>query len=231
MVKYYLLYSKYKILLLNKFKNHLEMKLLEILNWRYAVKKFNTEKVTDEHVQKITEAINLAATSTGMQPFRIVVLKDKELQKKLGEDSFNVQIAEASHLIVFAAFDNITQERIDSYIQNVASVREVPEESLAEFKNMLSYYLLNRSEEENFNWAAKQAYIGLGTALIAAAELGVDTTPMEGFDAAKFNTLLNLKDKGLKSVVVLALGFRDTENDVYSKLKKVRLPITEFIVS
>ena len=117
------------------------MKLLETLNWRYAVKKYTAETVSNDKVQKITEAINLAATSTGMQPFRIVVVDDKELQKQLGEGSFNTQIAEASHLIVFAAFDTITKERISNYIQNTASVREVPAETLEEFKNTLEFYL------------------------------------------------------------------------------------------
>ncbi|MGO4771259.1 nitroreductase family protein [Flavobacterium sp. W22_SRS_FK3] len=207
------------------------MKLLETLNWRYAVKKYNTEIVSNDKVEKITEAINLAATSTGIQPFRIIVVNDKELQKKLGEGSFNSQIAQASHLLVFAAFDNVTKERIGSYIKNTATVREIPEEALEEFKNLLESYLLNRTGEENFIWASKQAYIGLGTALIAAAELGVDTTPMEGFDNAKFDELLNLKQKGLKSVVILSLGYRDSENDVFSQLKKARVPIDEFVVS
>jgi nitroreductase/dihydropteridine reductase len=207
------------------------MKLLDTLNWRYAVKKYNTETVSDDKVEKITEAINLTATSTGIQPFRIVVVKDKELQKKLGEGSFNSQITEASHLLVFAAFDNVTKERIGSFIQNTAKVREIPVESLDEFKNILETYLLNRTEEENFIWASKQAYIGLGTALIAAAELEVDTTPMEGFDNAKFDKLLDLKQKGLKSVVVLSLGYRDSDNDIFSKLKKARVPIDEFIIA
>jgi len=207
------------------------MKLLETLNWRYAVKKYNTETVSTDKVEKITAAINLAATSTGIQPFRIVVVSDKELQKQLGEGSFNSQIAEASHLLVFAAFDNVTKERIGSFIKNTAKVREIPEEALDEYKNLLETYLLNRTEEENFSWASKQAYIGLGTALIAAAELEVDTTPMEGFDNAKFDELLNLKQKGLKSVVILSLGYRDAENDVFSKMKKARMPIDEFVIS
>ena len=207
------------------------MKLLETLNWRYAVKKYNAETVSTDKVEKITEAINLTATSTGIQPFRIIVVNDKELQKKLGEGSFNSQIAEASHLLVFAAFDNVTKERIGSFIKNTAKVREIPEESMEEYKNLLESYLLNRTEEENFIWASKQAYIGLGTALIAAAELEVDTTPMEGFDNAKFDELLHLKQKGLKSVVVLSLGYRDADNDVFSKLKKARMPIDEFVIS
>ncbi len=207
------------------------MKLLETLSWRYAVKKYNTETVSTDKVEKITAAINLAATSTGIQPFRIVVVNDKELQKQLGEGSFNSQIAEASHLLVFAAFENVTKERIGSFIKNTAKVREIPEEALDEYKNLLETYLLNRTEEENFSWASKQAYIGLGTALIAAAELEVDTTPMEGFDNAKFDELLNLKQKGLKSVVILSLGYRDAENDVFSKMKKARMPIDEFVIS
>lgn len=200
------------------------MKLIDDLKWRYATKKFSARKVSDADVEKIIEAINLSASSIGMQTYRLFVIQNPELQRALGSDSFNSQIADASHLLVFAAFDSITQETIDNYIQFVASERGMPADDLAGFKNQIAGHLLARTDEENFIWSARQAYIALGTGLIAAASLQIDSTPMEGFNAEKFDELLGLKEKGLKSVVLLALGYRDEENDFLAKLKKVRLP-------
>lgn len=200
------------------------MKLIEDLKWRYATKKFSTKKVSEENIQKIIEAVNLSASSIGMQTYRLLVIENPELKKELGEGSFNLQIAEASHLLVFAAFDSITQEIIDNYINFLAAERNSNVDDMADFKEKISGHLLARTDEENFFWSSKQAYIGLGTALVAAASLQIDSTPMEGFDPEKFDKILGLKEKGLKSVVLLALGYRDEENDWNAKLKKVRLP-------
>jgi len=203
------------------------MQLIDDLNWRYATKKYSNKKVADENIEKIVEAINLSASSCGMQTYRLFVIENPEIRKQLGEGSFNSQIVESSHLLVFAAFDAITQATIDNYIQFVADERQMPVENLADFKNALAV-LLERTDNESFIWSAKQAYIALGTGLIAAAALKIDATPMEGFDAEKFDKVLGLKEKGLKSVVTLALGYRDAENDYLANLKKVRLPIAEF---
>nr|WP_315154036.1 NAD(P)H-dependent oxidoreductase [uncultured Flavobacterium sp.] len=204
------------------------MELIEALKWRYATKKFNNKKVATEIVQEIIEAISLSASSTGMQTYRLFVVENSELQEELGQGSFNTQIAEASHLLVFAAFETVDKEMIDKYIQFVAKERNMPEEYLEDFKTALVNGLLNRTDDEHFIWSTKQAYIGLGTGLIAAANLQVDSTPMEGFDSEKFDSILGLKEKGLKSVVLLALGYRDTENDYMVNLKKVRLPLNVF---
>ncbi len=203
------------------------MNLIESLNWRYATKKFNERKVSPEALDTIVEATNLSASSAGIQPYRLFIIENKALKERLGEGSFNPQIVDSSHLLVFAAFEKITIEHIESYIRNIASERNIPEESLADFKAALVNGILTRSDEANFNWAARQAYIALGTALIAAADLKVDATPMEGFDPDKFNELLNLKEKGLRTVVTLAIGYRHKE-DIFSGFKKVRLPKAEF---
>ncbi|HUH52324.1 MAG TPA: nitroreductase family protein [Flavobacterium sp.] len=204
------------------------MKLIDDLKWRYATKKFSDKRVSPKDLDKIIEAINLSASSIGIQPYRLFIIDKPSLKKELAEGSFNSQIAESSHLLVFAAFDSITQQTIDNYIQRIAEERKESVEQLADFKNTISSYLLAQTDNDNFIWSAKQAYIGLGTGLIVAANLKIDTTPMEGFDANKFDELLKLKDQGLKSVVLLALGYRDEENDWNSKLKKVRLPKQEF---
>lgn len=207
------------------------MRLLDDLKWRYATKKFSSKKVSNEDIETIVEAINLSASSLGMQTYRVFVIEDQALKKRLGEGSFNKQIGESSHLLVFAAFGSISQEMIDDYITFFAYEREQPVEELAEFKHAICNFLLPRSDEENFTWSSKQAYIGLGTALIAAANLKIDATPMEGFDADKFDNLLELRDKNLKSVVLLALGYRDQEKDFLANLKKVRVPNEEFAIT
>lgn len=204
------------------------MKLIEDLKWRYATKSFQNRRIPEHDLEVIIEAINLSASSTGLQPYRLVVVEDQQLKKELGEGSFNLQIAESSHLIVFAAYSSIDQQMIDEYIQRTARVRSMPVENLTEFHNNISGYLLSRSDEENFNWSSRQAYIGLGTGLVAAANLRIDATPMEGFDAEKFDTLLGLKERNLKSVVILALGYRDEERDYLANLKKVRVAKDEF---
>lgn len=206
------------------------MNLTEALNWRYAVKKYTNEKVSDDKIEEILKATLLTASSVGIQPYRVINITNKEVREKLAEQSFNKQIAEASHLFAFAAFETITKDQIHDLIALMARERELPESSFQDFKSSLENYLLSRKDEENFTWATKQAYIALGTAMVAAADLKVDTTPMEGFDSALLDELLNLKEQGLKSVVLLSLGYRDSENDFLANQKKVRLPLEEFVI-
>jgi len=207
------------------------MDIHEILNWRYAVKKYSNRKVSDADIENIVAAINLSASSAAIQPYRLILVKDDRLRSKLREGSFNPQIEEASHLLVFAAFENITAEIIADYMAHIARVRGLPVNAMEEFGKSLESYLLGRTADENFKWAARQAYIGLGTGLVAAAALKLDTTPMEGFDNEKFDALLGLTKMKLKSVVLLALGYRDAVNDSLATLKKVRLPLEEFVIT
>lgn len=204
------------------------MSLIEQLNWRYAVKKYSDKPVPKEKIDAILEATNLSASSTGMQGYRFFLVKDQELKAQLGEGSFNAQIVDAPYLLVFAAKTSIDQAYIENYINYVASERGMPAEALAPFKQSLENHILNRADQENFEWSARQAYIALGTAMIAAAEQEVDATPMEGFDSEKFDELLGLRQKGLKSVVILSLGYRD-ESDAFAGLKKVRFPMEEMV--
>lgn len=204
------------------------MKLQDALSWRYAVKKYKEATVADDKIRRILEATNLSASSVGIQPYRVIVVKDKALRAELGAGSFNNQITDASHLFVFAAYTNIDQGMIDDFMARTAAIRSIPVEQLADFKNKLESFLLARTAEENFQWTSRQAYIGLGTALIAAATEEVDSTPMEGFDATQVDRILGLTEKGLRSVVLLSLGYRDEEQDWLAPLKKVRLPVEEF---
>ncbi|WP_242927515.1 nitroreductase family protein [Pontibacter vulgaris] len=199
------------------------MSLLKHLNWRYATKRMTGEQVPQEKVDYILEATRLSASSMGLQPYTILVVEDADLRKQIQKVAYNQpQIAEASHLLIFAAWDNVTETQVDEYMQNIAAVRNVPVESLADFKNSLMGAVVSRTQEQKYEWAARQAYIALGTALAAAAEQGVDATPMEGFDPTALDELLNLKEKGLRSVTMLPLGYRHVEADFLATAKKVR---------
>lgn len=205
------------------------MNLIDTLNWRYAVKKYTSQKVTNENLDQILKAISLSASSAGIQPYRVFTINNKQIRKTLAKDSFNAQIADASHLIAFAAFDSLSKEHISDFIQFMASERGLPETALEDYKKSLENHLLTKTDKEIFIWSSQQAYIALGTGLIAAASTKVDATPMEGFNSETLDELLNLKEKGLKSVLLLALGYRDTENDFLANQKKVRLPLTKLI--
>jgi len=208
------------------------MELLENLNWRYAVKRMTGEKVPQQKVDAILEAARLSASSAGLQPYKIIVVEDEAIKKQLQPAAYNQpQITEASHLLIFAAYEKITAQDIDDFINLQAIVKKVTPESLAPFKERLVTTILPRTTEENFNWAARQAYIALGTALIAAANEAVDATPMEGFDPAAFDEILNLKAARLKSVALLVLGYRDEANDFLANAPKVRRDMKDFVVN
>ena len=158
----------------------------------------------------------------GLQPYTVLVITDPEIKKQILPVANNQQqIVDSSHLLVFAAWDKITSENVDDYMNLTASTRNIPVESLKEFKNML-VGICDRPQQENYEWAARQCYIAFATALAAAAEERVDATPMEGFNNAALDELLGLTEKGLKSLTLLPLGYRDTENDWLVNLPKVR---------
>lgn len=199
------------------------MTLINHLNWRYATKRMTGEQVPQEKIDYILEATRLSASSMGLQPYTVLVVEDKELRSKIQKVAYNQpQIVEASHLLIFAAWDKVTEADVDAYMQNIAEVRQVPVDSLADFKSSLMSSVVNRTQEQQYEWAARQTYIALGTALAAAAEQGVDATPMEGFSPDSLDELLNLKEKGLRSVTLMPIGYRNTEADFLATAKKVR---------
>lgn len=199
--------------------------LIEQLNWRYATKKMDPGKsVPQQKLDTIIEAIRLAPTSSGTQPFEVIVVTNKEVLAKVQEAAGGqAQITEGSHLLVFAAWDNYTAARIDEVTDlNVAARGDLPMLN-AYYDNLKNSYV-PRDAEVNYAHAARQAYIALGVALVAAAEQQVDSTPMEGFDPAKVDEILGLKERGLRSVVLLPLGYRDPAADWLLPMKKVRKP-------
>ena len=207
------------------------MQLLEALNWRYATKKMDDSYVVpQELVNEIIEAAYLAPTSSGLQPFQVFSISNKELREKIQPIAYGQsQITDGSHVLVFAAWDKYTDERIDAIFDHMNTERGLPLETTDEYKAGLKAQLYAMSEEQQAAHAAKQAYIGFGIAIAAAAMLKVDATPMEGFVNADLDKLLGLEEKGLKSTTILTLGKRDAEGDWLVNMKKVRHPKNTFL--
>lgn len=210
------------------------MALLDDLKWRYATKKFDpTKKVVQSDVEKIIEAARLAPTSSGLQQFRVIVITNQELKDKIVPIAMDQQIvADCSHLLVFVSWDKYTDERIDKQYDYITDERGLPRGRFSAYTERLkTLYVNNQTEKENFVHTARQAYIGFGLAIAQAAELKVDCTPMEGFNTEKLDDLLDLRSKGLRSVLLLPLGYRDAENDWLVNMKKVRKPKEDFVIN
>ncbi|WP_085535687.1 nitroreductase family protein [Massilibacteroides vaginae] len=204
------------------------MGLLESSAWRYATKKFDpSKKVTQEQVDKIIEAVKLAPTSSGLQPFQVLVITDQKIKEQMVPMSMGQrQVADCSHLLVFAAWDNYTAERIDNMYQVICEVRGQAPDTYKSYTDRLKANYLNKPAKENFEHTARQAYIAFAYAIAMTAELKIDATPMEGFINEEVDNLLNLSDKGLKSVLLLPIGHH-AEDDWLVNLKKARRPQSE----
>ncbi len=208
------------------------MDLLKQLNWRYATKHFDSsKKINSEDLNTLLNAVNLAPSSYGLQPYRVLVIENEEVREKLKEAGYQQpQFTEASQVIVFAANNNITESDVNDFMERTAAARNINVDDLSDYKGMILAKVNNASKEFLTTWASKQCYIGLGFLLYTAAQLGIDACPMEGFDAKGFDEILDLKDKNLSSVVVASIGYR-SENDKYQNLTKVRYPLNEFVIN
>lgn len=199
------------------------MELIDKLNWRYAAKAMNGKKVSQEKIDTIIEAISLAPTSSGLQPFEVIVITNQAIKDKIKPVAWNQSVvSDCSHLLVFAAWDTYTADRINKMFDLTNDIRGFKNEGWENYRQMLLENYPKRDSEVNFTHAAKQAYIAFGMAIAAAAFEGVDSTPMEGFDPEAVDKILNLKEKGLRSCILLPIGYRETEKDWLVNLKKVR---------
>ena len=205
--------------------------LIDRLNWRYATKKMNPDKaVPEEKVERILEAVRLAPTSSGLQQFELIVVTNRQVREKIKAIAWNQeQVTDASHLIVFAAWDNYTAERINHMFDLVNDERGFRNDGWEAYRQMLLGTYPQRDAQTNFEHAARQAYVGLGIALTAAAFEEGDATPMEGFDPAALDEILDLRARGLRSVAIMPVGYRADEGDWLVNLKKVRRPVEQFI--
>jgi len=208
------------------------MNIIDSLKWRYATKKFDTEKyVPDAKLAILKEAFTLTATSYGLQPVKLVVLSNKELQKKLVPHSYNQeQVGQASHVMVICIENIIDDTYIRAHFENEKSIRGTSDKILDSFRAFLINSFSSKKEVEIKEWATKQAYITLGNLLTVCALENIDSCPMEGFLPEKYDELLNLKDKGLSAVLVLPIGYR-AEADMFSKFKKVRRPVETNVIT
>ena len=205
--------------------------LLDKMQWRYAAKKMDaTKTVPQDKVDRIIEAARLAPTSSGLQPFEIILVTNKDIRTQIQAAANNqAQITEGSHLLVFAAWNTYTAERINHMFDLTNAQRGGTNEGWENYRQMLLKNYPARDAQVNFEHAARQAYIALGASLIAAAFEEVDSTPMEGFNPKSVDDILGLGAKGLRSVALMPLGYRLKGQDWLETLKKIRRPVSEFV--
>jgi len=193
-------------------------------NWRYATKKFDaSKKVSSEDFTTLKEAIRLSASSYGLQPYKILIIENPEIRAQLQPVSWGQsQIVDASHLLVFANSVNLGENEIDEFIENVATTRNLPIDTLQGYADFMKSKVVSLPEEARNTWTSKQAYIALGNLLNVAADLKIDVTPMEGFESKKYNELLGLEKLGLNASIVAAIGYRhdDDATQHYTKVRK-----------
>jgi nitroreductase len=193
-------------------------------NWRYATKKFDaTKKISTEDLNLLKEAIRLSSSSYGLQPYKVLIIEDADLREKLKPFAWGQsQITDASQLIVFANEINIGDAEIDTYINNISETRGIPTENLSGYGDFMKSKITPLAQDLKNIWTSKQTYLALGNLLNAAAELQIDVTPMEGFDASAFNEILGLTEKGLNASVIATIGYRHEDDDTqhYKKVRK-----------
>ncbi|WP_179415059.1 NAD(P)H-dependent oxidoreductase [Mucilaginibacter sp. E4BP6] len=207
------------------------MSLIEKLQKRAAIKSFDaTKKLTKAQLDQLLDSVRLAPSSMGLQAYRILVVEDPEIREKLREAAHGqAQLTQSSQVIIFAIEKEIDKDYGNYYLDLIAKTRGIGREHLAGFEQMVQGTIASLTEEQKINWSTKQAYIALGVLLTAAAEMDIDACPMEGFDAGKFDEILGLKALGLSAVVIAPVGYRSDE-DVYSKMEKVRRPKEDLFI-
>jgi nitroreductase len=206
--------------------------LLERLNWRYATKLFDpSRKISDADWNTLEDALILSPSSGGLQPWKFIVVTDPAVRAKLLPASYGqAQITNASHLVVFASKNNLSEADVDAFISHIGSVRGATVEALAPFRGMLVGGIVKAQDEPARNaWARNQTYIALGNLLTSAALLGIDACPMEGFDRAQYDEILGLKAMGYASAVIATFGYRSPA-DLYASARKVRFPKEQLII-
>lgn len=205
---------------------------LENQNWRYATKQFDaSKKISDADFNTLKEAVRLSASSYGLQPYKVVIVENPEVREQLKAAAWGQgQVTDASHLFIFTNDLNLDAVSVDKYISNISEVRGVPTDALGGFSDMMKGVIANLSADAKHIWTAKQTYLALGNLLNAAAELKIDATPMEGFNAAKFNEILGFDKLGLNASVIATVGYRHDE-DNSQHFKKVRKSHEELFIT
>lgn len=207
-------------------------KFIENQNWRYATKRFDSnKKITEIDIDILKKAIQLSTSSYGLQPYRVLIVENKEIREQLKPFSWNQgQIVDASHLFVFANIVDFDDAHIDNYVNNVATTRKIKSEELKGYSDFMKSKITTLPLNIKSNWTAKQTYLALGNLLNAAAELKIDVTPMEGFETDKYNEILGLEKLGLNASLVAPIGYRH-EEDATQHFPKVRKSLDELFVT
>jgi len=205
-------------------------KFIESLNWRYATKKFDTDKkVSESDVNDLIESLRLAPSSFGLQPWKFIIVTDRKIREQLKEHAYNqAQITDASHLIVLCVRTDVDEAHVDKFVESIAKTRGVSKESLNDYAQIMTGSVKSRSEHHVTEWSRRQVYIALGFLIFAASMKRIDSCPMEGFDSAKFDEILGLKKENLSSVVLCPVGYR-SKDDGYAQAKKVRFSKNDVI--
>lgn len=204
------------------------MSIINNLKWRYATKKFDTtKKISSENLEFLKEAINLAPTSYGLQPIKVLIIENEKTRQKLREAAWGqAQLTEASQIFLFCNYTKMGPEKIDRYLNLRAELNGIKPEDAKGYGDMMKSRIASMNEQQLAQWTAKQAYITLGTLIAAASELQIDSCPMEGFDKSRFDEILGLTEKGLEAAVLVAVGYRSDE-DKTQLFKKTRKPLSE----
>jgi nitroreductase len=207
------------------------MNSIDNLKWRYAVKKFDHHKIlSDNQINILKQAFNLTASSYGLQPIKLVVVKNKDIQKELVLHSWNQQqVSQASHLLVICVDTKLDETDVEKYFERVKEIRNTPDEIINSFKEYLKTTISGKTKEDLLSWGKNQAYLALGNLLTVCANEKIDSCPMEGFIPEKYDEVLGLKEKNLSSVLVLPVGYR-AEDDIMTQQKKVRKNIDEIVI-
>ena len=207
------------------------MNIVKALQWRYAAKKFDSSRVIpNDIIEVIKESFNLTASSYGLQPVKLLLVSNKSILQELVPLSSNQkQVGQASHLCVFCVDTNIDEAYIRSYFENIKSTRNTPDAVLSSFRDSIISSFGSKSTDEIYNWGAKQAYLSLGNMLTVCATQEIDACPMEGFDPEAYDAFFKLKEKGLRSALVMPIGYR-AKDDMFADMKKVRKDLTDSII-
>ncbi|MEM5565203.1 NAD(P)H-dependent oxidoreductase [Psychroserpens sp. AS72] len=207
------------------------MNIIDQLKWRYATKKFDASKVlSEEKINILKQAFNLTATSYGLQSLKLVIVTNAAIRKELVQHSYGQeQVLNASHLLVICIKDDILDTDVDKHFDTIKDVRSTPETILAPYRIDLKKMMATKSIEERLEWSTKQAYIALGNLMTVCAIEQIDSCPMEGFNPIEYDSLLQLREKGLKSVLLLPVGYR-AEDDMFAGFKKVRKQVIETVI-
>lgn len=206
------------------------MQLLQALNWRYAVREFSPERIPETRLNTLLEATRLSASSYGLQPYKLCIVRSEALREKLLPYSYGQdKVVNSSHLIVFAAETRIDEEIVERYVRLLCQQRQQSRNELDAYAQHMKSAIVAKTPKARKQWAHEQAYLALGNFLTSAALLEIDACPMTGFDHQGFNEVLGLNERGLESVAIAALGQR-ADTDQSAKQTKIRCPRSEFII-